>query len=252
MKLESLRIRAPIRAACCAAPRGTNKWSVAAAAVAALLATPVVAADFPLKAPTVPEYSWSGCYAGAQGGGTVATSDGAGFGAFVGGQFGCNYQVGHFVFGVEAEAVRSNWTGHNDEVNAGANFHETIKSPWNADVAIRGGYVFPNDVFVYLRFGAAFASFSSVTAQNPPFMPAYVTTASLTAPGYVAGFGAEVMFAPHWIARIETDVMTYVSDVTTYCTPAAACAANLVPPSSIKSGGAGALVGKLGISYKFF
>ena len=131
MKLESLpiRLRAPATVTRCAAPRVTNKWSVAAAAaVAALLATPVAAADLAVKAPPAQEYTWTGCYAGAQVGGTIAGADGSGLGTFAGGQLGCNYQVGHYVFGLEGELVGSSWTGHNDRVDFGENSLETVKS----------------------------------------------------------------------------------------------------------------------------
>jgi hypothetical protein len=102
------------------------------AAVGALMATPVLGADTPVKAPptaTVPVYSWTGCYIGANVGGIrehdstpVTLSDPTGIAtvAFVtgriasgfsydrgralgGGQFGCNWQITNWVVGIETD-----------------------------------------------------------------------------------------------------------------------------------------------------
>src|ERR1700693_6250661 len=85
------------------------------------------AADLPTKAPSAPAFSWSGCYVGVNGGGgasgsnfTTAVSNGphliaadaATVNAFgtgsgndsnflAGGQIGCNWQSGTYVYGVE-------------------------------------------------------------------------------------------------------------------------------------------------------
>ena len=89
---------------------------VSGAATAADLRLPVKAA--PVAA--APLFSWTGCYVGAHVGGatihtftatnfegSASTSDN-GSGAVAGGQVGCNYQQGNWVFGVEGEGAWSN------------------------------------------------------------------------------------------------------------------------------------------------
>src|ERR1700753_3883734 len=97
----------------------------------ALTATASMAADMGTpytKAPMMaaPVFTWTGCYVGAHvGGGTLSTngvglnSEGSfpqnnsgnnstGKGAVGGGQLGCNYQDGNWVFGLEGEGY---WSG---------------------------------------------------------------------------------------------------------------------------------------------
>jgi outer membrane immunogenic protein len=82
-----------------------------AASMAADLKLPVKA-----RIAAAPVFSWTGCYVGLHAGGakmhtSIATNfEGAGFagdnsgtGAVAGGQAGCNYQQGNWVFGVEGE-----------------------------------------------------------------------------------------------------------------------------------------------------
>src|SRR5579871_5620392 len=88
----------------------------------ALSSVGVMAADMTMpmqtKAPAyAPAFSWTGCYVGAHvGGGTLtapdSNSEGSananGSGAVAGGQAGCNYQDGNWVFGIEGEGY---WSG---------------------------------------------------------------------------------------------------------------------------------------------
>jgi outer membrane immunogenic protein len=103
----------------------TNRWLVAALALAGIAGAPPQAfsADLPqgtlvTKAPAIAvAYRWTGCYLGANVG---AGSDRAAFfdasppnptgldhgtargtGALGGGQFGCDYQAGNWVFGLQ-------------------------------------------------------------------------------------------------------------------------------------------------------
>ena len=103
-----------------------------------MLAVPALAADMPVKAPppvAVAAYSWSGCYVGAAFGYAWGTSkqtspDGV-FGGvvipqlvgidltdkyrvkgpLVGGEAGCNYQTGNWVFGIEVDGSLSDAKG---------------------------------------------------------------------------------------------------------------------------------------------
>ena len=97
--------------------------------------------------PPAPIYSWSGCYIGAQGGGGAVSDtfvntsfDGNnnflhGGGAFAGGQLGCNYQRGNFVFGLEGEV----WSGLTNPLyftSPGDAQNIFTRNRWNADVAV--------------------------------------------------------------------------------------------------------------------
>jgi outer membrane immunogenic protein len=109
-----------------------RKSLLSIAAVAALFGTPAFAADMALKAPPLPPAPiWSGWYFGANGGGgwenttwtfpTVqffATAAGQSFstnpnGGIAGGQFGYNYQFGHWVVGGE---FMGDWSGLSQKV----------------------------------------------------------------------------------------------------------------------------------------
>jgi outer membrane immunogenic protein len=107
-----------------------NTTLLGIAAVAALVATPVLAADLALKAPPPPPppaFSWTGFYIGLDGGAGfntqtgnnvntnpagVVSGTGAGFpigntispeGGFIGGEVGYNWQNGVFVYGIESD-----------------------------------------------------------------------------------------------------------------------------------------------------
>src|SRR5262252_1637472 len=101
-----------------------NKLLIGSVALAAMIAGPAMAADMPLKAPPpVPVFSWTGCYWGGQIGygwararatATAGVFNGADktaqynvSGELGGGEIGCNYQVGNWVWGVEVTEDQS-------------------------------------------------------------------------------------------------------------------------------------------------
>src|SRR6476661_8818382 len=93
----------------------------------------VLAADLPIKAPiaATPVFSWTGCYIGVHaGGGATTNTEGAqnGKGAVAGGQAGCNYQDGNWVFGGEGEGYWSDIK----LTNASSNF-PTVISPFSSN-----------------------------------------------------------------------------------------------------------------------
>src|ERR1700730_5519599 len=109
-----------------------------AAFAAAIAASAVSAADLPrapaYKAPVAAPvaYSWTGCYVGVEGGANFGrsrhTSNGligpAGditpefnlSGGLVGGEFGCNYQVSSFVFGIEGDGSWTDTEGRGNNI----------------------------------------------------------------------------------------------------------------------------------------
>jgi outer membrane immunogenic protein len=215
---------------------------------------PVVAA--------VPYFSWSGCYLGINGGwlsgrdrtdlspsGSYLNPVGAGSppnlagtgdfpasiaalsnsyrqresGGLVGGQVGCNYQVGAFVFGGEADAQ---WTSLDNNLTANyaafanpgnpaftnAAHTETVsnKLEWFSTFRARAGFAWDR-AFIYGTGGVAIAGIQSdtnVTFGLFPVLPVYngavhIGSASVTRTGWVAGGGIEWAFSPNWSLKAE-------------------------------------------------
>src|SRR5437870_602590 len=102
-----------------------------AALLAALPTATTLAADLPVKAPRVvsvpPVYSWTGCFVGVAGGGTLGRSKHISgdpgtvglditdrynmSGGIVGVEYGCNYQTGAWVVGTESDFSWTNLRG---------------------------------------------------------------------------------------------------------------------------------------------
>jgi outer membrane immunogenic protein len=143
------------------------------AAITALIGTSALAADMPMpmKAPYSPPaaYSWSGCYIGVNGGGArsenfwepvggvdLGTTSPNGF--FGGGQVGCDYQTGPWVFGVEGQF---DWVGAKNSAlaqSAAAATEMATKLKMFGTVEGRVGYAF-NRVLPYVKGGLAGARF---------------------------------------------------------------------------------------------
>jgi opacity protein-like surface antigen len=206
---------------------------VQVAALAAGLATPVLAADLPMKTevPVVPVFSWTGCYLGGHVGGGRATKDmtdpvqlvqdtlnGPGTttgvttvttsptGAVIGGEIGCDYQfTGNAVIGIEGTAsgttmkasslVGLPFTGQAALVQANNDFL--------ASVTGRIGYAF-NNVLVYARGGVAVAG-DKYDVSGGDFNgggPFHFQGAD-NRYGWVAGGGVDWAFTRHWSMNVE-------------------------------------------------
>ena len=205
------------------------------AVLASSLATPVLAADLPMKAevPVAPVFSWTGCYLGAHAGGgrgtkdmtdpvllvqdsliapgtttgvtTVSTTP---TGAVIGGEIGCDYQfAGNAVIGIEGTAsgttmkasslVGLPFTGQTALVQANNDFL--------ASVTGRIGYAF-NNVLVYARGGVAVAG-DKYDVSGGDFNgggPFHFQGAD-NRYGWVAGGGVDWAFTRHWSMNVEYD-----------------------------------------------
>ena len=151
--------------------------ALTAAGLSAGIGVSASAADLPpapgyAKAPIAPAYNWTGCYVGGHaGGGIIATSfvnttsstDGGG-GALAGGQGGCNYQAGQFVFGVEGEGAWSGITNRFHEIGT-AGFSETLtgRNRADADLALRVGFAVDR---TSSRQGGAHSAASNLRMMN--------------------------------------------------------------------------------------
>ena len=182
------------------------------------------AADMPLKAPPPPPvFSWTGCYVGANAGwghatrtwnGTPTTGPSApvsigtsGDGFVGGGQLGCDYQAGNWVFGVEGMVDGStiNYTTSVGNILPGASLTDKI---WGFEtVTGRVGWAWDRSL-LYVKGGGAWAQ-GSGSINGPPGFQSESHT--INNAGWVVGGGFEYAFTPNWSGKIEYDFMGFVN-----------------------------------------
>jgi outer membrane immunogenic protein len=203
-----------------------RRKTIALAAIAGLLGTPVLAAELPVKAPPpiAPAPTWTGFYLGGNIGygwseKQFINNFSAPFGAldatphpngWVGGfQGGYNYQVNDWaLLGIEGGYT---WSGAESSVSCFPLLAPqtcTADPKWLADIAGRAGVIVGPALF-YAKGGAAWVhdTYSDLALPGAPAgaLPGVLFTASETRSGWVAGGGIEYMFIPQWSARIEYD-----------------------------------------------
>jgi outer membrane immunogenic protein len=206
---------------------GVTALSFAANAADLSIRRPFYKAPEPI---VVAAYSWTGCYIGGHLGGGWQVTDwtntvnstafgdlapGQGYrqtdGAFIGGgQLGCNYQVDHWVFGVEGtfagatikDDVNNTAFGIADDVfttkiDSLATATGRVGYAWdNWLVYAKGGYASGDVKFsVSDTIGAAVGAGSSSNWQN----------------GWTVGGGVEYGVTPNWIVGVEYDHMDLLS-----------------------------------------
>jgi outer membrane immunogenic protein len=202
------------------------------------------AADMPVKAPPYvppPAFSWTGCYIGGNLGGkweahrdgsvtipgvaglptsTFVFDDGSSNnnGSFVGGgQVGCNYQTGHFVFGIEGDF---DWSHLTDSVTVGPvppfNFVPGDSFSWNSrwQASLRGrvGYAWDRTL-LYVTGGVAWTNVNFTAnwltstcgsvAGLVAVCPGLVASDQQTLTGATVGGGLEYAITNNLIAGIE-------------------------------------------------
>jgi outer membrane immunogenic protein len=188
--------------------------SVAAVAFCA----PAFAADMPVKAPVykaapAPVFSWTGCYVGANigggwardryfddlGGGHTFVGEPKSSGVVGGGQLGCDYQTGPWVFGVEGMFDWSGISGSTfDPLLPALIEHDKIK--WFGTATARVGYAVDRSL-IYIKGGGAWVNTHSFDNDSSVF------DNTRTAAGWTIGGGWEYAFAPNWSMKIEYDHM---------------------------------------------
>jgi outer membrane immunogenic protein len=190
------------------------------------------AADMAVKARpmVVPVYNWTGCYIGASAGAKgVGFSDRAytttGAGAFAplsldlgrgdgeswiaGGQIGCNYQSGKWVFGVEGDAHAQRWSQFDlvgglgaIQILGGSTFE--LRSHWQASARGRIGYAMDRTLF-YVTGGAAFTEARSFTNLvsfiGPPTN--FIAAQTKTLVGGTVGAGVEHAVTDNFTLGLE-------------------------------------------------
>jgi outer membrane immunogenic protein len=244
----------------------------------ALASTASMAADMgmpytkaPMAAPTA--FSWTGCYAGAHvGGGSLTTnginelnetsvnntfgsSNANGSGAVAGGQLGCNYQDGNWVFGLEGEGY---WSGI--KANVVNNFSEgggivtetrglSVKNNNDFTIAARVGMAFDRTL-VYGKAGWAWGRYNLTGFENFPTESFSETeTAKGTLDGVMIGAGIEHALTRNWTIKAEYDFIGFgtKSFSSSFCETGSTCnpTTQSVPFSSNKQ------VVKVGFNYLF-
>jgi outer membrane immunogenic protein len=186
---------------------------------ALIAASPVFAADLPLKAAPVP-FSWTGCYVGAHLGGVVSedrttnllgNSQSFSSGGFVGGgQIGCDYQFASgWVLGAEGRAAGSSLTNtHSSTVRNLVTLvtfpsQFTVSNDFLASATARLGYSLGNRWLVFVRGGGAWTREKVDDAFTNAAALAVDPSASLIRAGWTVGTGVDWAFAPHWSATLE-------------------------------------------------
>jgi outer membrane immunogenic protein len=204
------------------------------AALAALIATPVLAADLPVKAPAAQTYDWEGLYVGGNVGwlgiegvglsgapadgdtvaflgpcsaaGACPTNFGSASASSVtgGGQFGFNWQIRNWVVGLEADLQASS-----ANASSSVNVHVPAFAPYFATQSIkekefgtirgRAGMLVTPTLLAYVTGGFAWAQ----TQEAMTFgFPSLAETAALgkgsTAVGGTVGAGLEWALGNKW------------------------------------------------------
>jgi outer membrane immunogenic protein len=205
-------------------------WALAAAVSLAGVGA-ASAADLAVKARPMPVmlYNWTGCYiglsAGAKGAAiseTVRTAAVGGFAAsqldlgrrdaeswIAGGQVGCNYQTGNWVFGIEGDAHAQRWSQSDvftgliaPPIGAGSVFD--LHSDWQASARGRIGYAMNRTLF----YGTAGAAWTQVRS-NVSWIPiignrAILTTSDTrTLTGVTVGAGVEHAVTDNFTLGLE-------------------------------------------------
>jgi len=250
-----------------------KKAALGIIAIAALIGTPVLAADMALKAlPPPSPPTWAGWYVGINGGGGreqnnwsfpvdqfFTTAAGQGFstnpsGGLVGGHFGYNAQWGQWVVGAEFDG---DWTGLSQTLVGPVTPTYPLDSYTTKlydleTLTLRVGYA-PGQWLWYGKGGIATGTVNlNVVSGAPVAGVAFSNTQRQWGP--TAGAGVEYMFAPHFVIGVEYDFAALSSEsisTNASCNGAATCTGSTVNPVTMNSGtfGISTVVGRA--SYKF-
>lgn len=199
-----------------------------ATALAADVARPAYKA--PPPAPAAP-YSWTGFYIGIHGGGAWFDKDwffpcsptNAVFGPpcdvsqgghtagswLAGGQIGFNYQVGQWVWGIEAQFSATRIEGSNLDVAFPADEVLHSRTDFIGTVAVRLGYAWDRTL-LYVKGGGAWVHDKYwLTAVQAPATGVTFATANETRWGWMVGAGVEYAFAQNWSVKLEYNFLDF-------------------------------------------
>jgi len=163
-------------------------YAVAGACVVAFISTPIAAADLGGVTPTslrfdgtAPAPIWTGLYIGADGGFSFASSATAN--GFVGGlHVGYNYQLGHWVFGIETDLTYDSFLT--------SSVTSAVSPGWVGTLRPRLGYAM-GPLLLYGTGGLAYGN------------PALFSMTGDSRLGWVAGAGVEYALSKNMSLRLE-------------------------------------------------
>jgi outer membrane immunogenic protein len=236
----------------------------------------VLAADLPVKykpAPYIaaPVFSWTGCYLGVHGGGAAmrdSFSETNGTGGIAGGQVGCNYQDGNWVFGVEGEGywsgikARSAFSSQNSEgtnlINSeGFSQSWETRNKYDFSIAARAGIAFDRTL-IYGKAGWVWGKFDLLYTQTGNIcccVPAavlldpsvFTSSASATLNGLLLGFGIEHALTQNITVKAEYNYLRFGAKEFAFT----ACEGSYCYPDGSASFHADKHMFKLGVNYLF-
>jgi outer membrane immunogenic protein len=212
------------------------------ACVAFILSTlPVFAADLGVrqpvyKAPPVPVTvtTWTGCYIGGNVGygwaptkwsdGGIEFASHTADGVVGGGQIGCDYQSGAWVFGIQGmfDAADLKGSSVNSFLDPGGRVVDSTKVSWLATLTGRVGYTIQPLTLLYVKGGAAWVHSKFNECCEPTVVlqdelgPIGDGYANVTRIGWTVGAGIEHMFMPHWSVFLEYDFIDIGTKTTTF------------------------------------
>jgi opacity protein-like surface antigen len=198
-----------------------KKILLASVAFSALIGGGVAnAADMPAykAAPPAPYYSWTGIYIGGLVGvdwgnadrtyvppPTVGHVNVKGAGVMAGATIGANYQVGYWVFGVEADYAGTNYNGNKGCPNISlTTCHSNIDAI--GTVAGRLGYAWDR-VLIFAKGGGAWARGDETATLNTNGQ--VISLAADNRNGWMLGGGLEFGHMGPWSAKVEYNHMDF-------------------------------------------
>lgn len=206
---------------------GLMKTLIGVVAIAALIGTPVLAADLAIKAPPLapaPVYSWTGFYVGAlagygfgdtrssfsgfDAGDTPPPQSPNGGGVVVGGEAGYNYQFGNFVGGLEADLAYTHIHGSATGISAFGVVQPVEQDiNWLGTIRARLGVAPVGRLLLFATGGAAFGGTSLSSSFNPGVNCAVTScgsgSVSATNSGWTAGGGLEYAWSNQLSLKAE-------------------------------------------------
>jgi outer membrane immunogenic protein len=235
-----------------------NKTLIGIAAAVALIGTPALAADMPLKAPTplvAAPYDWTGLYGGVHAGAGWLTSGyveeeevASGAGWLGGVQVGGNWQWRQWVIGVEGEFWGSTLYDRSFSGDPGGSENRTVNNRWDAAVSVRSGIAFDRTL-IYGKLGVVWGKFNySETEIDINGGSSFYESANAISTGVLLGVGFEYALTDHWTTKLEYNYIDYGTVIANFTE--VDCAPCFSRSFSASEKNVKQLI-KLGMNYKF-
>jgi outer membrane immunogenic protein len=188
-----------------------------------------------------PAFSWTGCYIGANVGtgsqssetvfagtpdvpGLFNNGSNTASGVIGGGQLGCDFQRGKFVFGIQGLFDATNLDGRNDYTEGIGLSSTRTQAEWVATLTGRIGIAVTPMTLLYAKGGIAWVSnsytdsclttCSNGTVDNPA-NPNYVGRGDDRRTGWLVGGGLEHALDERWSVFAEYNYMDFGGETTT-------------------------------------